>query len=181
MKFIITTRLESDYPEDLHITDSKYVRLFSFSQNETEEFFSKYLLNTDYTDIIRILGNDVLSTPLFCWIAAFAFKENLQLLLDSENNGDNKYNSEITKTDLYLHFIHSLIKGRRHNIDEGRKTIEKYNFEKSALRRIAALKVLKSNLTKDDITNDGKFSLSVHREEIEKILSAYFFEEFYSE
>ena len=69
----------------------------------------------------NILGNDVSSIPLFCWIAAFTFKENSQLLMDNENN-NNLYHGKITKTD----FIHSIINGRHHNVDYADSTFLSY-------------------------------------------------------
>ena len=179
MKFIITTRLESQYPEYLQITESRYVRLFSFSDDEVEEFFNKYLLKVDYSKIIEILDKDVLTVPLFCWIAAFTFQGNSQLLYDKIANENSIIDdTKITKTDFYLHFIHSIINGRHNNDHRYRQSLNEYINEKRALRRIAALKVLKSNLTKDDITDNYQFDLHINSKAVSEILSTYFVEEF---
>ena len=57
-KYLITTRLEADFPERLNITEY-YVRLFSFNDNQIKLFFKNYGLqnrtnNNGYEDISKI-------------------------------------------------------------------------------------------------------------------------------
>jgi hypothetical protein len=73
-KFIITTRLEAGYPDKLDIKES-YIRLFSFNEEQIEQFFRIYGLGSEHHNLSNILTEQKLGKPLFCWMLATVYSK----------------------------------------------------------------------------------------------------------
>jgi len=133
IKFIITTRMESGFPEKLQISD--YVRLLPFNEKQVDELFQRYGLDLKFDKIMKnfCLDQWEIKKPLFCWMFSMVYGKAIYPI---------KY---LSRTLLYQEFIHSVIIGK--HLEEAKK----YNFykyylkEKRILRNIAALKQIYLN------------------------------------
>jgi hypothetical protein len=127
MKFIVTTRLESGYPTDLQLEkkEDTFVRLFPFQNDEnnngdgkkqTDSFFVKYGISIEYDTLKNYIDPHVLAKPLFCWMIAYTFQGDRDLLTRFGINNGNlniSFNPEVlNSTIIYLSCFHSIIKGR---------------------------------------------------------------------
>jgi len=161
-KYIITTRLESDFPKNLEITDH-YIRLFSFNEDQIKQFFSNYGLtgitsisnvsNSIYENISNILSKKNFGKPLFCWMLATVYNNSS----DSERKVLFGYpkNHSLAEVLLYQRFIHDVILGKPREIakKDYEEWFKKSKDEKKALRLLAFLKLDRPSLSKNKIEN----------------------------
>ncbi len=159
MKIIITTRMDEEYLEGLYIdrNDGKFVRLFHFRKIQIKQFFDKYGISRHHNLISQLIGIDVLTNPLFCWMVGFTLNHNQKITPFVENRPNL-----LTKSLVYSNFVHSLIHARdKDTVNNKLKKL--YITEKSLLRKIGALTQIHGNkLTKSFIskyiTNFESFS-----------------------
>ena len=175
MKFIITTRPELDYPKFLAIESNTFVKLERFTENQIEKFIIKYGVSLEYDNLIKYIEYDALSTPLFCYMTISTISKNIEFLLQISKKEGNK---KITKTILYLYFIHSILQGRLKETVSQDDISKSYRYEKSLLRKVAALKQLTTIFKLQDIEyNLPKLGMEYKKEIIEPIFSTYFLPE----
>ncbi len=158
MRLIITTRLQTDFPNILGIKE--YVRLLPFDPIQVDEFFQKYYFpktpQIKFQDIKKYgLKEDDIFNPLFCWILL-----GIQSEFDL-NALENIINPNTKRSLIYQQFIHSTIIGKHRKIGGNENFDSEYELEyniqkeKKILRKIAPLKMMYGNkLTKQILTDE---------------------------
>jgi hypothetical protein len=122
----------------------------SLSHNVLDRFFENYGIPVIKTETLKQYGlrEQEISKPLFCWIFAITYQKNsLGRVQENQSN-------LMSRSMLYVNFIHSIILGRHRYISR-----DLFDYEKWILCKIAALKMLYGDaLTENDIHNAlGKF------------------------
>jgi uncharacterized protein YjbI with pentapeptide repeats len=194
IKFVITTRLEADIPEDFKTAGLKtYLRLLPFSKNQVDDFFRKSKLpqysferfkmydpvREGYGGIQKNTLGAEIRKPLFCWMFA------LMVNSDSDNA---RIIEDATTTDLqlrtaliYQEFIHSIIKGKHEESAKEYFYKQRYPEEKNLLRKIAALKQkYKPDTLKESLLATGLrdyYGLNYNKEDLRRnpIVTSYFY------
>jgi hypothetical protein len=138
MKFMITTRLESGLPMKLNM--GFYIRLLPFNPDQVNEFFMNYGLphiTCKELEEYKLEGEEI-SKPLFCWMFATMVTKESQLY--SQILERKSANASMTRSLIYLGFIHSLVRGKHEHVAGQLNLMQYYSEEKSILRKIAALR-----------------------------------------
>jgi uncharacterized protein YjbI with pentapeptide repeats len=138
-KFLLTSRLNAGLPGAFNL--NKYVRLFSFSEEQVNKFYEKYKIPLHYSDLLEAgLSIEESCKPLFCRMVALIYNEKKTIRLDP-SLGSNR-------TLLYHQVIHNIVLGK------GQEASIQYDYkkhstnEKRVLRKISELKyILGDSLT----------------------------------
>lgn len=172
-KFIITTRLEAGYPDKLNIKES-YIRLFSFNEEQIEQFFRIYGLGGEYHNLSNILTQQKLGKPLFCWMLATVYNnctpEEREIFFD--------YSKAYIFGEIFLYqrFIHDVILGKLR--DDVKRDFKKWykesRDEKKALRLIAFLKNDTPSLSRAKVVDYLDSLEFVLPKSSESVMSTYF-------
>lgn len=146
-KYIITTRLNAGYPEQLNIFN--YVRLLPFSHTQVDEYFRKHKIPLTYSELSKTgLEYDEIIKPLMCWIITLGYIKNPNLFSNI---------SQLNRTLIFVIIIHNIIFGKK--IDELEEHKKHFYNEKRVLRKIAELKHIYGNdLTQSIIEQSVKES-----------------------
>jgi uncharacterized protein YjbI with pentapeptide repeats len=147
VKTIFTTRLEPDLPNKIDISGDYYVRLFPFTHDQVNEFFSgsKYNLPDVTYDTLEEFGLDEgeISKPLLCWMFAIMYSNP-----DSDLSIRNIPSLSIKRALFFQEVIHSIIVGKHKDSTDGKDKESLYKVEKKLLRNLAYLtSIYKDNLT----------------------------------
>jgi uncharacterized protein YjbI with pentapeptide repeats len=144
-KFVITTRLEANIPEDLKIGLKTYIRLLPFSKNQVDDFFRKSNLPEYTFERFKTYGGleentlaDEMRKPLFCWMFVLMINsdpDDARILEDT-----TAANLPLRTALIYQEFIHSVIRGKYKEAAEEYFYTKSYPEQRSLLRKIAALK-----------------------------------------
>lgn len=170
-KVIITSRLNSNYPQFLAV--DSYVRMRPFTKAQINEFFRKYKISLTFE---KLLGSgiefDELSKPLFCHMLSILYKEKGMIKLTR--------NSSLNRTIIFLEFIHSVVLGKPSQLANEYGYSKHYIAEKNALRKIAELKhVYEDRLTIERIHQSLKITNKRIKKEFmaafQKLVASYFY------
>ena len=137
IKIVITSRMDSNYLEDIEIKN--FIRLKRFDATRVNCFLERYGSSMKYKEISSIgISHEVVTTPLFCWMLAQRnSEEKFPFTIDST------WDAKKTKALLYFEFTKSVRMGKAYN------QMKKYVFsnfqEKQLLRKISALNQIHSN------------------------------------
>ena len=176
-KVIVTARLKAGLPDALSFIEN-YLRLLPFTPEQINEFFEHYKVKLTYDQAINQLGlnEDEITKPLLAWMLSQIPKINDDI---ERLKSNKKLTSAMTKSLIYLYFLHHIISGQYvdpcKGEDKNRIRCE-YLYEKKTLRKIALLKQTQreSKLTLKDVT-DSLSDHSIDLPALQKLLISYFY------
>jgi uncharacterized protein YjbI with pentapeptide repeats len=175
-KIVLTTRLKAGLPDELGFKE--YLRLLSFNEEQINEFFKHYKIDLTYHQAINQIGlnKDEITKPLLAWMLSQIPKINEDL---EHLKSDIKLTSNMTKSLIYLYFVHHIIYGQFVDPSKGEDKTKircEYLEEKKILRKIALFISLQAQRgTKLTLKDVRENLLSVDLSAIQKILTSYFY------
>jgi hypothetical protein len=175
MKVIITTRLQPKIRDLLHIEYDEYIRLLPFNSDQVDKVFKNYRVKLNYEGALQLgLHDDEITKPLFAWMFSSMFADT-ELKIEFKKDWTNN----MRKTLIYMLFFHYIITGRYKSAFRKDAWNQLYTYEKKALRKIAALKMIYRDALQEDIIKNAleKFGpptdVSNSADYVESILSSY--------
>lgn len=170
-KAIVTTRLNSNFPDILNI--QSYVRLLPFDNNQVNLFLQKYGVSLKLSQILKSgLGPSEIGKPLFCNLIAILYKR-IGTLTFSQS-------LLLNRVLLFFEIVHNVILGK-HEVEAVSYDYKRHHLnEKRTLRKIAQLKdIYEDKLTIGRIEESIYRSPSIIRRNISKVfnrlIATYFF------
>ncbi len=170
-KAIITTRLNSNFPEILNI--DSYVRLLPFDNSQINLFFQKYGVSLKSEQILQSgLGSNEIGKPLFCNMIAILYKQKNDIAFFE--------NLFLNRALLFFNIIHSVVLGK-HEVEADSYGYTRHQLnENRTLRKIAELKYIYGDkLTRKQIVESIKRSPTRIKTDILKVfnrlISSYFY------
>lgn len=170
-KAIITTRLNSNFPEILNI--ETYVRLLPFNHNQVNLFFQKYHVPLKYDHIIKSgLGPYEIGKPLFCHMIAILYKKKRSVTFSKS--------VVLNRVLLFFEIVHSVVLGKHETEADSYDYRRHHLNEKSILRKIAELKhIYEDKLTIRSIHHSINRSPNRIKRDISKVfnrlIASYFY------
>jgi uncharacterized protein YjbI with pentapeptide repeats len=170
-KVIVTSRLNSNYPQFLEV--DYYVRMKPFTAAQINEFFQKYKISLTFE---KLLGSGIesgeLNKPLFCHMLSVLYKEKRMIKLTK--------NPSLNRTIIFLEFIHSVLFGKPIEVAKQYGYSKHYIAEKNALRKIAELKhIYGEKLTVDRIRDSLNTTNNIIKKKFlpafQKLVASYFY------